>query len=280
MNQSSQRVIVGLSVVLLAGCSGLATSGSSPTATSPAGEYPPGTTADSVAEPFTLAGAHADALDASYTVDQRYEISYANGSTRLDRTSTVAVGDDGTEYLWNRTVSGTNPGFFGADSGTIIHYSNGSIVARAITYGEGHPSAGTTEYEVVYDPDGSRAAPWTVFHGTPRNDERIAVLFGDLSNVSVTREDTTTYRVRATSLADDTIEVAGERNTNVSAVEFAATVTPDGLVRAYELKLRGTLDGQEVTATERIRYSDLGRTTVEEPGWYDDVVANSTAPPS
>jgi isocitrate lyase len=65
MNQSSQRVIVGLSVVLLAGCSGLATSGSSPTATSPASEYPPGTTPDSVAEPFTLAGAHADALDAS-----------------------------------------------------------------------------------------------------------------------------------------------------------------------------------------------------------------------
>lgn len=280
MGWSPRCTLLVLCVVLLAGCSGLATSGTSPTATPAATDYPPGVTADGVAEPFALANAHADALDASYAVEQRYEIRDANGTAYRDRNSTVAVAANGSRYLWTLTVDGRlTSGVFGPANGTLVHYSNGSTVAREVTYGEGHPSAGTVERTVVYDSDGAGAVPRTVFHGHPRNDERIPVLFGDLSNVSVTRGNGTAYRVRATSLDGDSVEVVDERITNVSAVEFTATVTPDGLVREYRLELRGTLDGRPVTATERVRYSNVGATTVEEPAWYDDAVANSTAPP-
>lgn len=270
-------------LVVLAGCNGLAPATSptvsdeqtaspavSPTETTPGQEFPPGLTTEGVSEPFALSDAHAAALDTSYTVREAATIRYANGTVHTNETSNVAVASNDSRYRYTSTVRGTASNFVGGGEGTLTAYSNGTVVLQRVEH------ADNTTYGIYTTSSGDPVRPSEVYHGTPRNAERIVTLFGEAENVSVAERTGGAYDLRATLLAVDALDVRGTTIRNVTDVELTATVTADGLVRSYELSLRGTVDGNAVTVTERTRYSGVGSTTVARPGWYDEATANGT----
>jgi len=231
---------------------------------------PPGVISSDVSEPFTLAQAHVEALQTSYTVTQRYEVRFANGTLYTSEVVRVAVAENEANYHVETTVRGSRPRFLGADNGTrkSAVFSDGSTVFRRTEYG------GVTQYAGPYN-ENERVPPEAAYQGTPRNEERIPILFGQLSNVSVIRHGDGFYRIRGTP-SRDTVEVSGVQVSNVTVGEFTATVTSDGLVWEYLLTARGTVNGQDVMVAEQVRYSAIGSTSVEEPPWYDDAVGNTT----
>lgn len=280
--------------VLLAGCSALGTADtnttspepsdtqistapaqsntqtSTPTETPETRDLPPGIISGDVSGPFTLVQAHVEGLQTSYTVTQRYDIRFTNGSLYTSEVATVAVAEDESNYQVETTVRGSRPRFLGADNGTRknVIYSDGSAVFRRTEY------EGATQYVGPYN-ENERVPPGAAYRGTPRNEERIPVLFGQISNVSVTRQSDDSYRIRGTP-SGDSVEVSGVQVSNVTVGEFTAMVTSEGLVREYLLTIRGTVNGQDVLVTEQVRYSAIGSTTVEEAPWYDDAVANTS----
>ncbi|WP_241432041.1 DUF7537 family lipoprotein [Haloferax mucosum] len=285
---------MALSIVLLAGCSGVGLGPGSPSVDTPTPantstptatpattsatptegrqQFPPGLAADGVEEPFTALDAHASALrEKSYTVHEVREIRYANGTLYTRDSSATRVSSTPGRYLYRSTVNGTAPQFLDGTNGTLVHYSNGSAVFRKTEIDE------NASYGIVTGPGKEPVSPTAVEHGTPLNDERIAVLFGALSNASVTQQDDFFARVTATSLSGESVDIDGNQVSNVTAVSFTATVGSDGQVREYRLTLRGTLNGHEVNATEHVTYTDVDSTTVEPPAWYDNAASNSTA---
>lgn len=267
-------------LVLLAGCNGLGatdasppvdpTADGTPTVGTPTGgattrtaAFPPGVTGNGVAAPFELSNAHANALaDTSYTVRETRELREANGTLRSGEVETNRMAAERGRYRYDLAVDGTAERFYGGSAGTLAYYANGSAVARKTAYPNGNAA-----YGMEYDPDGELADPAAIFHGTPRNDERIAVLLNRLDATVEPRENGT-YLIRAAAFTGEGLTMGGTAVSNVSNVEFSATVESSGLVRGYHLLFEGTVDGQRVSGVERVRYSKVGSTTVEEPDWY------------
>lgn len=264
-------------IVLTAGCNGLiGTDGLSPsphTSSTPTEkqDLPPGITANGVSDSFSLAEAHVEALRESYTVKKRHQIRYRNGTVYSDNIRSTRIATEHTIYLYNSTTTGTSTDFLGGANGTLIAYSNGTAVLRKIQYD------GNTSYNIYRDQDGQLVPPSSVYHGGPSNDERIAVLFDSVSNVSIIRENETIIRLRASTIEDDSLKVNGNIISDVSLESFTTTVQSNGLVREYHLVLRGELDGDEVTVTEDVRYTKIGTTSVDQPEWYDEAIEEITS---
>jgi len=246
-----------VTVVVLAGCSGFTpeetTIETTPSEdettieTTPSGdvEYPPGITDDKIADSFTLADAHSTTLqDTSFSVSQTSEIRYTNGTLYTRENQSTHVAADKTRFRYRSTVNGTAPRFLGGPSGTVELYSNGSVVVRKLE------ARGNVSYGLVTNPQGEPADPLSTYRGMPLQSSRIPILFGQIENVSVTRQSNGTYLVEATSSSSNTLEVRGTSVRNITAVDFSATVTSDGLVREYRLSFQGTVNGQPVTVTE------------------------------
>jgi len=241
------------------------------TGTPGVGSYPPGVSADGISAPFSLASAHAGALEnRSYTVRTAYEIRYQNGTVYAGDSITATVGPGDDTYRYRRTVRGKATGVLGMTNGSIHLYANGSVVVRRFVVG-----TNATEPFVVRDANGDPVPPHDVFPLAPY--DRIGTAFSRLSNVSVERLNDSAYRVRATESATESVRIRAISVRNVSLETFTATITADGLVREYRYRLRGTVDGHAVTVTKRYRYADVGNTTVEAPPWYDEVLENATA---
>jgi hypothetical protein len=266
-------------MVTFAGCAAL-TPGDSETET-PAGSAettapetstandsgPPGVSSDGAIDPFAAADAHADALDgSSYAFGKRIEIRYANGTVYTDATTNASVAANGSRYLYDLSVQTRGGGFFGTVGESIRYYSNGSAVLRKVVRTNGTNVS-------VYG-DGDPVPLSRLPFDSPRNDERIAVLYERLSNVSVTQSDSGDYRLRSDSFDGDSLDAGGVTLGNVTNAEFEATVAPSGLVRSYDLTLRGTLDGERVTMSERVRYIGVGNVTVARPPWSDGAAAS------
>lgn len=268
--------------LLLSGCSLLGAPGSpgsnpasvTPSATlspAPVVEYPPGLYGSAVTGPFALADAHGRSLAGhAYTVVERRVIRYRNGTlytSRVERTRTAA---DEPRYRYTRTVRGMPRGPAADANTTVVLASNGTVVARKVVRGT------RTDYVLVAGPDGKPTEPAFVYHGSPRNRERVAVAFDRAANVTVARASDSTYRLRATATPDDTFTVTTGTVRNVGDFALTATVTESGFVREYRLTLRGTLDGHPVTVVEHVRYSAVGNTTVELPAWWDRAVGDES----
>jgi len=261
-----------VTVVFLAGCSGF-TPDEPTVETTPSRdvEYPPGITGDEIADSFTLSDTHTNSLqETSFSVSQTSEIRYTNGTlyTRENQSTHVAV--DKTRFRYRSTVDGTAPRFLGGTSGTVELYSNGSVVVRKLD------ARGNVSYGLVTDPKGEPADPLSTYRGMPLQNSRIPILFGQIGNVSVTPQANGTHLVEATSFSSNTLEVRGTVVRNITAIDFSATVTADGLVREYRLSLQGTVNGQPVTVIEHVRYASVGTTSVTEPAWFDQATNQST----
>lgn len=235
------------------------------------GSSPPGFTASEISEPFTLASAHGAVLEnESYTVTATSSIRYSNGTVVTEEHITVTIGPTDSRYVYHRTVNGTTPALLGRANGTNVLYANGSVVFRkAIVDGT------VAERGIVTDGSQEPVAPNAVYHRS--NTNRIGTVFTRLSTVSVTQINDTTFRIEATKFATDRIRFDTQQIRNVSLDSFSATVTVDGFVRTYEYRFQGTVNGNTVTITERVRYGEVGTVTVVPPSWIDGAGQNASA---
>jgi hypothetical protein len=279
-------LVLGLGLLLvIAGCNGLQSPESTthsptlqPTATvapgststasvgtssTTTGSSLPGFTAGEVSGPFTLASAHGNVLqNQSYTVTESSSIRYSNGTVVTEERITATIGPTDSRYVYRRTVNGTTPALFGRANGTMVQYANGSVVFRkAIVDGT------VAERGIVTDGNQEPVPPNAVYHRSKTN--RIGTVFTRLSIVSVTQINDTTFRIEATEFDTDTLRVDSQQIRDVSLDSFSATVTVDGFVRTYEYRFQGTVNGNTVTVTERVRYGEVGTATVDPPSWYE-----------
>lgn len=265
-------------VVLLSGCSGVGSGGTgaqsstmtpvevpdvtpAPTPTGDADRWlAPGLTDRGVEGAWLLGRAHEAVLaNTSYTSRTVETTRYANGTVRGRIRTTVRA----------------TPGAF-----TTVSIPTGTH-ARAYPF----PDAERVE---VYGVDGRLHFAVTDADGTwyfsfDRADAGVPSLYALLSSVethtagTVARNGTTLYRVRATGLADTRrfavavgVAANGYEASAVGNVSLRALVDSRGLVREYELDYTLRRDGPDLRVTRRVRYTDLGETSVQRPSWYDE----------
>lgn len=283
MDRSSRIGAVLVLVVVLAGCNGLVLGGEEtpastvtpmpvptdePTPT-PRPELAPGLTRNGVVEPFALAEAHASVLaDTSYTLVENHSVRFRRGMVYSGGTVEARLGTNHTRYAVVRTGSQTSVPF------PVIEerfWSNGNrtLVART--------STDNTTYAIARA-DGGPLPVRRALSDDPTNSDRIPTLFGAMETrvVGLTvRNGTRLYRVRGSNLTNEfALDTEWESPGNVKLV---ALVDRRGLVREYRLHYTASFDGDPVRVSRRVRYTNVGSTTVERPSWYGAAVRNVTA---
>lgn len=260
------RVALVLSLVVLAGCNfgqgprQTHTSTPAPVPSETAASIPPTTAPPAgVQNPFERARIHTSSLQqTAYTVNETYVIRYRNGTVYHRRVATTRVGANRSTYNFTsraRTEAPNHPG-----NHTTYAYSNGSVAALRVSTADGMT-------DQVFRP--REGEPFSSEYVTTRatNEERLAFLYSIARNVSIAEEGEAGYVLRATTIAEDTLEVDGIEIQNTSVDVFSARFV-DGLVREYLLRLQGTVGGRSVTVTEQVRYSMVGNTSIAPPERY------------
>jgi hypothetical protein len=272
MRRSILSALVAL-VVILAGCNGLALGGDeTPTSTvtpadvptdeptpTPVPQLAPGFTGEGVTEPFVLAEAHAAVLEnTSYTYHENTTARYTNGTVYTHGTThTQSVANDSRFYI---VQSGSNVEVYKTKRLSIWSNGERTLVART--------SNNTTSYTARRSANGESA-----FGGT--SSERLAALFSSVKTRVVGQEQrngTTVYRVAATNVTNPTVLERGWQNPR--NVTLRALISSQGLVREYQVNYTATRNSSTVHVNRRIRYTNIGNTTVERPPWYDEASKN------
>ena len=287
VERSTVAVLVFALAVVLAGC-GMPFTGGDGGTTSPSvtpapvptdeptptavPQLAPGLTGEGVTDPFALAEAHASVLDGTaYAVRTNLTVRYANGSIYTQRSSDSQLAANRTRYYVVNEVAGARIG--GGQAGTSL-YSNGERVFIART------SAGRTTYRIARDVDREPASPSEMFSGGSGGDERIYSLFTAVETRvldETTRNGTTRYRIVGANVSGEAD--LGSRYGDPGNVTARATIDSRGLVHEYRLRYGGTVSGANVTVVRRVRYTNVGSTTVERPPWYEAAVRNATTAP-
>ena len=307
MGRLHASALVLACVLVLAGCSGFTGGGpgndgrdgpnpsrtvtpapvptTGPTAT-PGPRIAPGLATTGVVNASALADAHEARLeDASLTLSRTTTYRYGSGEIARRERVTTQVGVDGERLrvvehrpLPTASTGSTTsteattpteaPAGGGSDRRTVIrevYWFGSNRSARAITYANG-----TTAYR--------SASPRNLTQGRRSivitEATRIAALAGGFeTRVRRTgEEDDPRYRVVSTGDADENDRTRPTGFASVSS--FRMTVTPAGSVGEYRLVRRLTVQrqGKPTEIVTRVRYTDVGTTTVSRPSWYDDAL--------
>lgn len=271
MNRSIPAVLLALSLVL-AGCNGLVLGGKEtprqtltpapeptpkPTPT-PVPQLAPGLTGKGVTDAFALAEAHAAILEnTSYTVHVNFTIQYVNGTVYRHATTRTQYGPSDSQFYLVTNVSGVR------ETGGISIWSNGerTLVARI------HNNS--TTYRVFQN--GNLAPPQS-------SNGWIIRLFSSTETRVIghsTRNGTTLYRVVATAVTNpaafNRIRWQNPRNLTLRTL-----ISSRGFVREYHLTYTATRHNSTVHIHKRVRYTDIGNTTIERPPWYDEAIENAS----
>jgi hypothetical protein len=283
------RGVVVVCCLLLAGCSGLAASPGTDTATvtpvplddsaTPTGgeTLAPGLTESGVTNPLILANAHAVAVESTpHSFVYGWTVEYANGTLRGSVDQRVDVVPDGG-FLANVTVRGTT-GIIGSRPTTATFWSDGTeMVERArITDADGNTTVRYLHLPEEQYAGGNgfynslrRPKPWLDLYVLSDSvDARVAARqAGDTPNETV-------FLVEATELTDPEALSAATGFENPRNATLVGAITDEGVMRGYRLSYRATLDGEPVEVTRDVRYR-FGNTTVERPEWYGTAVNES-----
>ncbi|WP_254824040.1 hypothetical protein [Haloglomus halophilum] len=230
----------------------------------------PGLRTGGVADPFALARAHhAQLSDHSFTRADSRTVVDGNGTLRATRTD-IEVARGGTPFLLTRSsVSAPRYDVNAPYSDAMIYHDGDAafyrlVAADNVTYGT---DAGATAAEVESDRTGSDA------------------VLGLLTTFrwEVTRLEiggAVRYRLESTAVvAPDALDDA-YLLTDPRDAEVRMLVGPDGRVYRYRLEYETTYDGRRAGVTETARWSDVGTTTVDPPGWLDRARNESVGAPS
>lgn len=222
----------------------------------------PGLSADGVTDPFALAQAHHRVLrNASYTVTAQSTHRYGNGTLVGTSSTTTAVAADGERTVRTYGTFRNTSAQSAVTQYERLAWSNGTLSLTAVRFGDG---------EVTYDRSEDSAA-------LPRNAdtdwETIYAAFS-AANTTVVGEveddGRTLYRVVATDVRADSAYVDDRPFT------MTALVDERGVVHSLVVAHPTTYEGTPAFVTQQIRVTNVGNTTVEQPDWYDDALANAT----
>lgn len=239
---NAPRLALALVVcLLLAGCVGQSES----TAT------PPGITTDGVDDTSALIDAHTGALQStSVTVtatrtmqntDPDFTVS-TNRTWRLNGSTPVRG-----SLLRTLSTSGAAPDQYRSTPNRVVAYRNGSTTVKRVTTTNG---SSTSRVDLLNSSVRLNTALHrsTIYELTTRETATVD---------PVSHNGTTLYRVSAT--LNDT----GIRS-NASLTLF---VTPEGVVRELRTAQTVRYRSGPRRITRRVRFSDMGTTTVERPQW-------------
>lgn len=286
------QVLVTVLLAVLAGCAGFL--GSTPAATPEPSVTPapipltpegiaPGITAHGVTDPSELADAHNAAMRTSFTLSANQTTRSPAGTLIAQRTVTVKVAANYSRHSVAITVAGPEGiRLLGQPPARAEFWSDGHQFLRAYTrenqttYNEYKPSlstdgrtVGSTNYWVTTVAPGGQ--PWSDIQPLFRSFEPRLETQVDAPNRRVYRLSSSTV-VRPDTLARaESMEV-------VQAGRFDAVVDANGLVRRYNLRYTGRIDGRTVIVTRRIRVTQVGSTTVGQPDWYGKATNGTTEP--
>jgi len=270
------RALLVALAVALAGCPA---AGPVTTPTPAPGEYPPGVTADGVADPAALADAHADAVgNTSYTVVSNRTVRYPNGTVASGLSVRVELAAD-REFSVSATTAGSHgPKFLGEPPASGEFWSNGTVYVRALT------RDGGTAYNQFTPPD-NFVGTWRYWRATVafggqdgHARETIRNVFADVpTEVTGVRtvDGTAVYSVEGEGATAS--EFAKVGNGPVGNVTLEADVTESGVLRRLDLSYATFLDGETVRVEWTVRYADVGATAVDRPPWFDRAVAGNAS---
>lgn len=252
-------VLVGTSSVTAVG----STSDPSALARENATAYPPGLSAQGVADPLALADAHRDALsNVSYTMTSTTTFQRPNGSIRSQSVTTTRVAPGASSFSvvtaqteWNASRP------LGVGSHELATWANEttSVTAHRFSDGEVTYRHGSRD-DAPFEPDAQWGLLYSAF---------------DATNTTVVnqfeRNETTLFRVVSTAQPGPDSAFAGRSNYSLVAV-----VDSRGIVRTLQLTYRTTFDGDPAIVSRTMHVSNLGDATVERPSWYDAAVGNES----
>ena len=280
------RVVVIAAAVFLAGCSGvplLDDGGAStptdeaPTVGPPAVDPPPGVLSLQVANPAELGRAHARAIEnRSYVLTSNRTVRYEDGTLRSRMVTRVAV-EEGPGFLVRISTAGpAAPVLLGRPPASAVYWSDGETYLRRLTR-EGETTHVETEPPGTWI--GTRSF-WTTSVPFGGRNNRPSTYYASVFSAVPTRvtgpttvDGTATYRIENDGDRPFPDGSFPGRVESVHDVSLVALVDSDGLVRRLDLRYAGTVEGESVRVERRIRYSDVGSTTVGRPSWYEKAVA-------
>jgi hypothetical protein len=268
-------------LLVTAGCSALVSSGD-PTGPAPTSTdtltpvpytptatptpYPPGLEANGEITGLELATAHVEALqNTSFTVVEVRALHYENGSVVQNITERARIGTDRRRYRFTLAATRRFSGN-GTRTQEVVAASNGTLVVEKRDWDGGHPS-----YSLALDPAGTRIDPLDLYHGSPRNRDRLIRLY-EVGEFSVTRT-AEGFRLRSSEPLRVDGGLFGAPLAHPTVTSITVSLTPAGRVRWYRMAFEAEFWGEPVTGVERVRYSSVGNTTVPEPAWFEETVA-------
>ena len=222
-----------------------------------------------VSDPWSLATAHGERLEnSSYRLVSDQTVRYENGSLRSRYRIDLRLAANRTYLVTVRTDGPAGPRLLGDPPAVSEFWSDGETYVRAFgasdpTYNEFRPTA-------------SGVGTWRFWASTGALDVPLSPsgMIGESLGVVPTRvgpirsaDGIDRYRVVDTGATETELPFpAASPARNVSLV---AEVDRSGLVRRLELQYDGRIDGDRVTVSRSIVYSDVGSTEVRRPPWVD-----------
>jgi len=274
MERRSAAVALAV-VVALSGCAGFTTSQTptvtpaplpdeTPSETGPA-SLAPGLTEDGIDDALTLSTTHFSLLrNSSYTALSDRTVHETDGTFRRERQETMRV-DRNRMY---RSVEAGGPNRSGRYT-RIESWRNGSLYLVAATDDRG------TGYS---DRSSGEHGNWLYgVHQTVPASQQLFTLLQSLETDTTGKTPNGSFRVRATGIEDQRALDRLVLGTGVRNVSFEAIVTPEGLLQSYEFRYDVDRSGRTVRVVRRLRYRNVGSTTVDRPPWYDEAL-NATDP--
>jgi hypothetical protein len=282
--------------LLLAGCNGPLGGGGTPTPQStatptatpgPVGSTTPtatpapdpadvGLAADGVVDAAALARAHDRRLgETNYTLGEVVAVRTPNGSViyRSGRVVRVAAGGDRFDWNGSAAATGGTPQWVRrmfATPGGALAYSNESLTVVMLTVGD--------STETYYTTGSAEQKLFLQSHGSLTADDVVAETFGGVGTrvTDIERDgDTVVYELAETD-DDHAFALAAAPNATAEVLSLSATVQRSGIVRQLSFRYRVDTGNGTYVVRQVLIVRDVGRTTVERPGWVAPVLANES----
>lgn len=279
------RVCAVLVVVVLAGCAGMgadtAERGDGPSETVTPVPVPDddrgavgstGIDGDGVSDPAALARAHDERLsEQSYRLVSNQTVRYGNGSVKSQYRTDLRLDEERTYFVTARTDGPDGPLLLGETPASAAFWSDGDTYVRAFggsepVYNEFEPSpsgvgtwrfwSSTGAFDGLQSPRGVIEA---TFDAVPTRIDRTRTIGG-------------VERHRVTDAGHSDVDLPFPEADPARDVSLVAEIDRTGLVRHLELEYVGRVDGERVTVTRSVSYSEVGTTDVPRPEWYDEAV--------
>lgn len=220
----------------------------------------PGVTESGIEDSDALIRAHGDYLENhSFTVIRTETITTENGTVLEERRTRTAVAEGFSAYRFELNHSRGNESLLDA-----TYYFDGERGWQA------RRTDGGREVESF-----SAESPFGEFVTRSTQTDRLRpVLESFTTTVSGTTglNGKTLYYVRSTDFHNQHGFLGPRQHVSeLQYAEFSASIDSEGFVHEYRLLQRGpgNATGETLTVERRVRYTDVGETTVERPEWAE-----------